>query len=162
MNEKQAQRIVELRRAEEKDADTIWKLQREAFAGLLAKYQDYDTSPANEAIERITAKLKQPYSYFYYIMDDNKVVGVIRIVDKQDGSRKRISPIFIKQEERNKGYGQAAIRKAEDIHGQAHWTLATILQEEGNCYLYEKMGYHKTGQTTPINEKMTIVGYEKN
>lgn len=162
MNEKRIQRMVELRRAEEKDAETIWKLQREAFAELLVKYQDYDTSPANEAIERIIAKLKQPYSYFYYIMDDKKVVGVIRIVDKKDGSRKRISPIFIKQEERNRGYGQAAIMEAENIHGQAHWKLATILQEEGNCYLYEKMGYHKTGQTTTINDKMTIVGYEKN
>lgn len=162
VNEKQVQRIVELRRAEEKDADTIWKLQREAFAELLEKYQDYDTSPANEAIERIITKLKQPYSYFYYIMDGNKVVGVIRVVDKKDGSRKRISPIFIKQEERNRGYGQAAIKKAEGIHGQDHWKLATILQEEGNCYLYEKMGYHKTGQTTTINDKMTIVGYEKN
>lgn len=37
----------------------------------------------------------------------------------------------------------------------------TILQEAGNCYLYEKMGYHRSGRQTEVNEKMTIVGYEK-
>lgn len=37
----------------------------------------------------------------------------------------------------------------------------TILQEAGKCYLYEKMGYHRSGRQTEVNEKMTIVGYEK-
>lgn len=31
----------------------------------------------------------------------------------------------------------------------------------GNCYLYEKLGYHQTGKTEIINDKMTIVFYEK-
>lgn len=52
--------------------------------------------------------------------------------------------------------------EAEKIHGKDNWRLATILQETGNCYLYEKMGYHQSGNLTNINEKMTIMGYEKN
>ena len=39
--------------------------------------------------------------------------------------------------------------------------LDTILQEKGNCCLYEKLGYHQTGKTEQINDKMTIVYYEK-
>lgn len=39
--------------------------------------------------------------------------------------------------------------------------LNTILQEKGNCYLYKKLGYHQTGKTEQVNEKMTIVFYEK-
>jgi hypothetical protein len=39
--------------------------------------------------------------------------------------------------------------------------LDTILQEAGNCYLYEKLGYKKTGKTEKINDKMDIVYYEK-
>lgn len=154
--------MMELRRATVKDADTIWKLQIEAFAGLLAKYQDYDTSPANEAVEKVELRLRQPYTYFYYIVDGDKIVGAIRIIDKKDGSRKRISPIFITEEYRNRGYAQAAMIEAENLHGQDNWKLETILQEDGNCYLYEKMGYHKTGQTEVINDRMTIVYYEKN
>ena len=37
----------------------------------------------------------------------------------------------------------------------------TIFQEKGNCYLYEKMGYHQTGHCTIIKDNMTIVDYEK-
>lgn len=144
-----------------KDAYTLWKLQVEAFAELLVKYQDYNTSPANEAVDRTEAKLKQAYTYFYYIMDNDKTVGAIRIVDMKDGRRKRISPVFVMKEYRNKGYAQAAIKEAEHIHGEDKWELSTILQEAANCHLYEKMGYHKTGKTEIINDKMTIIHYEK-
>ncbi len=153
---------MELGRAALKDAHTIWKLQLEAFAELLDKYQDYDISPGNETIERIEEKLKQPYTYFYSIIEGDKIIGAIRIVDMKDGSRKRISPVFIMKEYRNKGYAQSAIIEAERIHGNDNWKLETILQETGNCYLYEKLGYRKTGQMKTINDKMTIVYYEKN
>ena len=84
------------------------------------------------------------------------------MVDHKDGvTRKRISPIFIMPEHRNKGYAQQAIAEAERIHGKNHWKLDTILQEKGNCYLYEKLGYHQTGKTEQINDKMTTVYYEK-
>jgi hypothetical protein len=39
--------------------------------------------------------------------------------------------------------------------------LDTILQEKGNCHLYEKIGYKKTGKIEKINERMDIVYYEK-
>lgn len=154
--------LVELKRASVNDAETIWRMQKEAFAELLDKYRDYDISPANEPMERVEARLLQPYTYFYYIIEDNNTVGAVRVVDMKDGSPKRISPIFIMKEYRNRGYAQRAIRSAENIHGRGGWELDTILQEQGNCYLYEKMGYRQTGQTKIINERMTIVYYEKN
>ena len=39
--------------------------------------------------------------------------------------------------------------------------LNSILQESSNCYLYEKLGYRQTGKAEQINDKMTIVFYEK-
>ena len=56
---------------------------------------------------------------------------------------------------------QAKIREAEKLHGSENWLLGTIAQEKGNCHLYEKMGYHLSGTETIVNEKMTIIGYEK-
>lgn len=56
---------------------------------------------------------------------------------------------------------QPAILAAEQIHGAEHWALSTILQETGNCYLYEKTGYHRTGRTDTVNAHMTLVYYEK-
>ena len=49
----------------------------------------------------------------------------------------------------------------EQLHGCENWELDTILQEEGNCHLYEKMGYHRTGETKRINDKLTLVFYKK-
>ena len=85
----------------------------------------------------------------------------MRVIDRKDGSRKRISPIWIMAEHRNRGYAQAAILEAEKIHGSDHWCLDTILQEAGNCHLYEKMSYHRTGRIEKINDRMDIVFYEK-
>ena len=90
-----------------------------------------------------------------------KVKIVIRVIDKKDTSRRRISPIWIMPEYRNKGYAQAAISAVEKIHGCHHWCLDTILQEAGNLHLYEKMGYHQTGKMDKINDRMDIVFYEK-
>jgi RimJ/RimL family protein N-acetyltransferase len=153
---------VELDKAEFKDLNTILQMQKEAFAELYAKYQDTKTSPATEEYEDLLFRYNQPETTYYFITSEKVKVGVIRIVDYKDGvTRKRISPVFILSEYRNKGYAQQAIKEAERIHGENHWKLDTILQEKGNCYLYEKLGYHQTGKTEIINDKMTIVFYEK-
>ena len=153
---------ITLKVATEKDMLTVWKMQIKAFSDLLEKYQDYDTSPAAESIEKVMARYQQPWTTYYFITADDETVGVIRVVDKKDGSRKRISPIWIMQEYRNKGYAQAAMIAAEQIYGTDNWGLDTILQEKGNLHLYEKMGYHQTGKIEKINDRMDIVYYEKN
>ena len=153
---------IKLIKAKCEDLKTILQMQKEAFAELYGKYQDTETSPATENYEKILFRFNQPETTYYFIMADNVKVGVIRIVDCKDGiTRKRISPIFIMPEYRNKGYAQQAIKEAERIHGKQHWKLDTILQEKGNCYLYEKLGYLQTGKTEQINDRMTIVFYEK-
>lgn len=152
---------IELKRIGMEDCERLWKMQVEAFSELLEKYQDYDISPANESLSRIEERLRQPFTCYYFIMDGEKAVGAIRIVDMKDGSNKRVSPIFIMKEHRGKGYAQAAMRAAEELHGAENWALDTILQEKGNCHLYEKMGYRRTGEEQVINERMTIIGYEK-
>ena len=153
---------IKLVKAEFDDIDTILQMQKESFAELYEKYHDTETSPATEEYKDILFRFNQPETTYYFITANDEKVGVIRIVDHKDGvTRKRISPIFIMPEYRNKGYAQQAIAEAERIHGENHWKLDTILQEKGNCYLYEKLGYHQTGKTEIINDKMTIVFYEK-
>ena len=153
---------IKLIAANLEDLNTILQMQKEAFSELYAKYQDTETSPATEEYEDILFRINQTETTYYFITADNVKVGVIRIVDCKDGvTRKRISPIFIMPEYRNQGYAQQAIKEAERIHGNQNWKLDTILQEKGNCYLYEKLGYHQTGKTEQINDKMTIVFYEK-
>ena len=150
-----------LRLIDKKECEKLWRMQVEAFSDLLEKYRDYDISPANEPMSRVVERLEQPFTYYYFIMDGDTAVGAVRVVDMKDSSPKRISPIFIMKEHRGKGFAKAAIRAVEELHGADNWALDTILQEEGNCRLYEKMGYRRTGDTQVINERMTLVFYEK-
>ncbi len=152
---------VELRVVKREDIETVWKMQVEAFSGLLEKYQDYDLNPAAEEMDKVVARFEQPETTFYFIIANDDKVGAICIIDKKDGSRKRISPIWIMKEYRNKGYAQQAMIEAEKLYGADNWCLDTILQEKGNCYLYEKLGYHQTGKIDKINDRMDIVYYEK-
>ena len=107
------------------------------------------------------ARFEQPWTKYFFITADGVDVGAVRVIDKKDGSRKRISPIFIMPEYRGRGYAQKAMLAIEEMYGSDNWCLDTILQEKGNLHLYEKMGYHRTGQIEHINERMDIVFYEK-
>ena len=153
---------MRLVRANVSDCEKIWSLQIEAFADLLAKYQDYETSPGNEPKENIQAKLLDEFTFFYFIYLEDEIAGAVRVVDRKDGNRKRIAPIFIMKKFRNRGLAQKTFKEIEKIHGSKNWMLDTILQEAGNCYLYEKLGYQRTGKIEHINERMDIVYYEKN
>ena len=153
---------IELIRASLKDTKEIWKMQVKSFKNLLDKYQDFETNPANEPISNVEMRLKQNFTFFYFIFIDNKKVGAIRVVDyKEKNKNKRISPLFILPEYRNKGIAQSVIKICEEIHGNTNWELSTILEEKGNCYLYEKLGYHPTGKTQVINDRLTLIFYHK-
>ena len=152
---------VTLRQAERDEVQKIWEMQIEAFRELLEKYQDYDLSPGAEPVDKVIARFEQPWTKYFFIEAEGTDVGVIRVVDKNDGSRKRISPLWIMKEFRGKGYAQDAILAVEELYGADNWSLDTILQEKGNIHLYEKMGYHRTGRIEHINDKMDIVFFEK-
>ena len=153
---------VKLLKAGIDDAEILWKMQVEAFQDLYEKYQDKDTSPATETVNEIIMRLAQPHTFYYYIVANGERVGVVRVVDEYKNEvAKRIAPIFILPQYRNKGLAQRAIKLAENIHGSKNWELNTILQEQANCHLYEKMGYSPTGEKQQINKAMTLVYYKK-
>lgn len=153
---------IKLLRANIDNAKELHAMQIEAFKELLEKYQDFDTNPGNESVEKVEARLKQDFTFYYFICIGQQKVGAIRIVDRKEaGVNKRISPIFILPEFQGRGIAQEAIRLGEEVHGNDNWELDTILQEPKNCYLYEKMGYRQTGKTEVINERLTLTFYEK-
>jgi len=152
---------VSLCKANLDDAVTIHEMQVKAFMPLLEKYQDYDTNPANESLERIIARFNQKTTDYYLIKYFEDTIGGIRIV-KLGNNSFRVSPIFILPEYQGKGIAQKVFEKIELIYHDAKlWELDTIMQEEGLCYLYEKLGYKKTGEIKKINDNITIVFYEK-
>ncbi|MDQ0859080.1 GNAT family N-acetyltransferase [Bacillus sp. V2I10] len=153
---------IVLEKAIDSDADSIFDMQVKSFTPLLEKYKDYDTSPANETINRVITRINNPSGEFYKILVDNILVGAICICWKVETSQFWISPMFILPDFQGKGIAQRAIKMVEKMFPQAaSWELATILEEERNCYLYEKMGYSVTGIRKKMNDQTTLVLYLK-
>ena len=153
---------INLFRVGDESAGAIWRMQLEAFSELYEKYQDTDTNPAAESVEKVLVRLQQPFTYYYLIQYGSETVGAIRIIDKKESEEyKRISPIFILPSYQNQGLAQKAIAQTERIHGSENWALETILEEPHLCHLYEKLGYRATGQTQKINARLTLVYYQK-
>ena len=91
---------------------------------------------------------------------DGKHIGALRVCDFD--SLCKLKQIFILPQYQGHGYAQKAMIMAETRYPAAvRWELDTILQEEKLCYLYEKMGYEKTGQIIRIKDGMDIVFYAK-
>ncbi|MFD0674137.1 GNAT family N-acetyltransferase [Cohnella sp. GCM10027633] len=152
---------ITLQRAADSDARSIFDMQVQAFQPLLDRYQDFDTNPANETIDRVIGRINDPNSAYYMIMESDAPVGAIRIVWKEE-ARYCISPLFIKPDCQGRGIAQLAIAEAERMYPQAiTWELVTLLEEARNCYLYEKLGYRKTGEQTKLNENATLIHYKK-
>lgn len=142
------------------DAETLFRMQVRGFAQLLEKYQDLDTNPAAEPLEKTLMRLAQPARFFYFILAGGEKVGALSVREMADGWKK-LGPLWVLPEHQGKGVAQQAIRLAEALHGENKWRLDTILQEKGNCHLYEKLGYRQTGERHQVNERMTLVDYVK-
>ncbi|MDE7070738.1 MAG: GNAT family N-acetyltransferase [Clostridia bacterium] len=152
---------VQLVEANASDAQVIWEMQKTAFAELLKKYGDYETSPANESLSRVTSRFEDPSTYHYFIKAEEQTVGVIRVVDSKSQEKKRLAQIFIMPEYRLKGYARSAIKAVENIHGSTGWVVETILQERHLLSLYMRLGYRVLNKTTRITSNMFLVVLEK-
>ncbi|MEH6889692.1 GNAT family N-acetyltransferase [Bacillus sp. JJ864] len=153
---------VTLEKATVSDAELIYTMQVEAFLPLLEIYQDYNTNPANEKLDRVITRITNPNGGFYKIMYNKSVVGAVCVVWKEKTTEFWISPMFILPKYQGKGIAQKVMLLLEEMFPQAtSWELATILEEKRNCYLYEKMGFVQTGVRKRLNDCTTLVYYKK-
>ncbi|MEK4714576.1 GNAT family N-acetyltransferase [Sporosarcina sp. FSL K6-1540] len=152
---------VTLEKANEFDAQSLFDIQVNAFLPLLEVYEDYNTNPANETIERMITRINNTSGGVYKIKSDTILVGAISVWWKEE-TEFWISPMFIQPKYQGQGIAQKAISQIEGLFPQAvSWELATIAEEKRNCYLYEKMGFIKTGETKKINDSTTLIYYKK-
>ncbi|WP_163100558.1 GNAT family N-acetyltransferase [Peribacillus alkalitolerans] len=152
---------IRLEKATKSDAEVILDIQKKAFMPLLEKYQDYETSPANENIERVISRIINPKGGFYKIVVNHTIVGAICVFWKEE-AQFWISPMFILPQYQGQKIAQQAIYYLEEMFPHATiWELATLLEEQRNCYLYEKLGFKQTGVTKKINDQTTLVYYKK-
>ena len=153
---------IEISRFTECDIDTVHEIQRSAFKPLYEKYCDDDLNPYKETKEAVLEKYTRAGTVGYLFVLNGKAVGAVRIKADKTSKRGRVSALCILPQYQNLGIAQSALLEIERMHPEVEiWSLDTILQETGNCHLYEKIGYEKTGISEVINERMTLVNYEK-
>ena len=155
---------IKLEEVREGDIEQLCDMQKESFMPLYEKYHD-DMSPATETIERVKARAFSGERKYFFIVKDGARVGAINAGPKKSDPEEAcfyISPMFVLPKYQNKGIGYTALRKLFAMFpGVRVWKLDTILQEPGNCHLYEKCGFVRVGEERAVNDKMTLVDYEK-
>jgi Sortase and related acyltransferases len=155
---------IRLEEVRDYEIPELHRMQVESFMPLYEKYRD-EGSPAIESIERVQARAAQPWRKYYFIVKDGARVGAVNIADRsEEGGEKvyYISPIFILPQFQNHGIGKVAMQLAMFIRPDAQvWRLDTIKQEESNCHFYERLGFVRTGGEHVINDRMTLVDFEK-
>ena len=152
---------VKIEEAREDELEQLHAMQIESFMPLYEKYHD-EGSPALDSLDRIKNKAKAANRKYYFIVKDGARVGALNVGNKGDDiSVFYISPIFILPRYQNLGIGYVAIQKVFEQFSEAKiWKLDTILQEKGNCHLYEKCGFKRVGNEHVVNENMTLIDYE--
>ena len=156
---------VRLVRAHSGDAHLIHRMKHTAFLPLYERYHDDGMSPALELLSKVKAQLDAPATDYYLIHAGNVPVGAMRVVRErtEDGLPCcRISPLFVLPEHQGHGYAQAAMTVAFGMYPEAaQWRLSTILQEHGNCRLYEKLCFRRTMTEPTPYPGMDIVYYTR-
>jgi len=150
---------ISLWKASIEDAGELLELQKEIFMPLYEKYHDHETSPVTQTMERFLTRFER--GEYYKITYEGQLAGSVSVYQKTPGLM-RLHIINIRDAYQNKGIAQEVMTRLELMYPEAEaWELGTILSEERNCYLYEKMGYEQHGDLQVINDKMTLVSYRK-
>lgn len=153
---------MEIREFQDKDIDDVFAIQQAAYKSIFEKYHDDATNPYMETKETVFQKYTRNGTKGYLFIKDGIVVGAVRIQIDSERKTGRVSALGVHPDYQRRGIAQEALLRIEALHSAIdQWSLDTILQEEGNCRLYEKLGYKRTGKTERINENMTLVFYEK-
>ena len=161
MKRKVTKSDINLSPAAESDAGLIHDIKYKAFLPLYEKYHDDETNPIKEPIDKTVRLINQDYTDYLLIKYQGSIVGGIRIVHKDTGIF-RISPLFILPEYQNIGIASTALELVFEKYPDAVvWRLSTILQETCNCRFYEKLGFVRNSFVNKVNDKMTLIGYEK-
>lgn len=156
---------VQLLRAGAEDAELIHRMKHTAFWPLYQRYHDDATSPALELLGKVKAQLAHPASDWYLIRRGSHTVGAMRIVRERTEAGLpccRISPLFVLPDHQGQGVATAALTQVFGLYPEAaQWRLSTILQEHGNCHLYEKLCFRRTETEASAYPGMDLVYYTR-
>lgn len=104
-----------------------------------------------ESKETILQKYMREGTQGYIFYKGDVPVGAVRISFCTENKSGRVSALGVFPQYQGQGIARRALLEIERIHKDVEkWYLDTILEEEGNCHLYEKIKTNK-GETNDKN-----------
>ncbi|MGM9887230.1 MAG: GNAT family N-acetyltransferase [Lactococcus sp.] len=148
--------------AKNEEIDEIYQLINLVFTPFLEKYRDDDVNPAKMTKGRLFEKMNDEFSDFYVLKENQIIIGLVRLVhvtwDFAGQDKYHISLVGIHPDYQNQGRAQEMFQYIErKHHPKDGFELVTILQEERNIHLYEKLGYSKVGELIHHNSLQDFV-----
>jgi GNAT superfamily N-acetyltransferase len=135
-------RSIRLEAATEKDLEQILVLQKEAFSGQAAIYND----PALPSLTQTLDELKKEFTEkaLYKVVTDEKIIAGIRF--RVQDRILFIEKLFVDPDLQNRGAGTAIKHALEKRHADDadRYVLSTGHKSVRNLHLYGKLGYRET------------------
>ncbi|WKA60231.1 GNAT family N-acetyltransferase [Planococcus shenhongbingii] len=147
-----------IKRTQETEAVQLLEIQKEAFLEDLKLYEDHETNPVNEPIERLLRKIEIFFHYTIWLEDE--IIGGVDIRSLGENTY-RLNRIFLSNKFQNQGLGSKIMQLIEkEFPAAVEWNLDTPHLNKRNHHFYEKLGYQKVGQHQ-ITEKLFLYDYVK-
>ena len=104
---------LSFKKASINDLNQIISMYHQSFRELYEKYLDEDTNPYKESKILIKYKMQMAHSDYFFILKNNKSIGMIRILTDPKTNDGKVSPILILPEFQNQKLAQLAMFQIE-------------------------------------------------
>lgn len=132
--------MIEIKRAQLKDAETITKIKIEAFNKEINTYLGRNGGPPGYDKVESENNIIANFIAYKIILDDNIIGGLFLI--PIEGSKMRFEDFVIDPTYQGNGYGYKVMQLIEKMHPDIkEWQLSTPVFSVGNQHLYTKIGY---------------------
>ena len=161
--------MIRIRLTEEKDAETLFALQKAAFSPIYEQYHD-EGNPCLRGIDDVTGRLRSPYFRYFTILENDEIVGGIfyKCMGRtpfSDGLEKGeyyLQRLYIQPERQGHGIARTAILLCEKEFPDAKRfsvDFPKALEKNRRCYTHA--GFQDTGKELEAEPGLILASYEK-
>lgn len=139
------------------DLEEILSLQKLAYSGEAAIYNDYTIPPLTQTLDETRVEFEN--QFFLKASVNGRIIGSVRAYMQQETCF--IGKLIVHPDFQNRGIGTRLMKEIEQRFRQAsRYELFTGYKSERNLHLYQKLGY-KEFRRESITDKVTLVFLEK-
>lgn len=136
--------MIKILKAELKDAEKLWEVQREAFKKYAIKYGDFSSNPYHMSLHRMEFNIKYRFGQYYKVVleETDEIIGGIFGFELDQPEIIKIAQFYLLEQYQSLGYGKIVLDFFIKSNPQVEkWYVDTILQEEYNVEFYKHFGF---------------------